>query len=237
MKTMNKQRNQTSLYITRRDGVMLNAAAQSFLAKIPSHGADSRETHNAQSGQPASPAHHAYALLYAPRRCHLALLKTGGKFYGASFSHSNGALHEEAINPDSIYEARIFNSHAELRWLNHTDKEGGACVVLSEADVSDFFSTGNQANQPDIESPAVPHKMFDTITDRTYLIWGESTKHTEDSWTQFATARIGAFAVPVGNLKQHSRAHFTAVEYLKIYTDGNVGVFDERLTGIAAHKN
>ena len=72
-----------------------------------------------------------------------------------------------------------------------------------------------------------------------YLIWGEKIKGATNpkGWTQFGTARIGTFYVPIEVEKVQNYAQFEAVEYVKEYADGNIAVCDERLTGISEVKN
>src|SRR5690242_305172 len=58
----------------------------------------------------------ARALLYGPKHCFLATLE-------------NGAVHgrdgkEIDLEKEAIYEARVFNMTAELRWLNRADGKG-----------------------------------------------------------------------------------------------------------------
>jgi CRISPR-associated protein (TIGR03984 family) len=162
-----------------------------------------------------------YALLYAPRRCFLALLK-GGKLHNS----------EGQINPEkeAVYEARVFNETAELRWLNQEDGKGAA-VVLCDNDSAEFFGAKPKAFNTVVNEEK--KELVDAIN-QTYLLWGQSTGASNgDGWTQFAEARIGAFHVPVSDIKEPgAHAQFTAIEYLGEYEDGNVAVADERLTGI-----
>lgn len=145
----------------------------------------------------------AYALLYTPRDCHLALVNKEGKFFNQ----------DGEFSPQSVFEARVFNAQAELRWHNESNGSG-KMAIISEANFPDAVGT-------------IPQK---------YLVWGQSTGETKGDWTQFATARIGSFYVPLPNVPDKDYAKFAAVEYLKTYGDGNVAVVDERLTGIEGYK-
>src|SRR5205085_8831409 len=64
--------------------------------------------------------HQALALLYAPHKCFLALVNDNGRF-----EDSTGE-----IDASVVFEARIFNAAAELRWLNKEDGEGAAVVLV-----------------------------------------------------------------------------------------------------------
>jgi len=146
----------------------------------------------------------AYAILYTPKNCHLALLAKDGKFFD----------HDGPFSPQSVFEARIFNHKAELRWLNESNGQG-KMAIMSDASFPDAVGT-------------IPQN---------YLIWGQSVGGAnQNGWKEFGTARIGSFYVPVTLETGETYARFTAVEYLKGYEDGNVAVVDERLTGIKGYK-
>ena len=148
-----------------------------------------------------------FAILYAPEKCFLGLIDKNGKIEIKD--------NLEKFNLKKVYEARVFNDKAELRWLKDADE-----IIISDSvlrEVDGFVDT-------------IPQK---------YLLWGEVSP-TNDSkingeWTELAEARIGKFFVPI---KTTSRACFEAVEYLKSYDDqdGNVAVFEERLTKISEVK-
>lgn len=151
-----------------------------------------------------------YAVLYTPSNCHLAILQ------GPEFHDANGK-----IETASIFEARVFNDKAEMRWLNIADGFGKA-VVLSTKDKQIFADKKDES-------------YVGTI-DQDYLLWGRSTGTYVGDWTQFAEARIGAFLVPLKSVAKDAYAKFTAIEYLDEYADGNVAVAEERLTGIELYK-
>ena len=158
----------------------------------------------------------SFAILYSPSNCHLALWKNG------NFVCGNG----KEIR--SVFEARVFNQTAELRWLK--DGKSGRAVILSEDERIGF-------KDESIGFEKVPPTTYETICQK-YLIWGQSTGKSSDdeNWTQFGSAQIGSFYVPVPNVAEQGYAQFTAVEYLKEFEDGNVAVFEERLTGISEVK-
>src|SRR5205085_116400 len=125
---------------------------------------------------------------------------------------------------EDVFEARVFNSVAELRWLNERDGMGLARVL---ADAGDFKFFGDE---PKPEDGLVGELR------QQYLLWGKSAKVSANGWTQFATARIGAFNVPLDGLGKGDNARFVAREYLRVYEDGNVCVTEERLIGLEVEK-
>lgn len=171
----------------------------------------------------------ASALLYAPHKSFLGIARKmddDWKIYRGWFDKANGnAVVEEAISDTLIYEARIFNKTAELRWLNQENGRGDA-VVLCEDSAKKFFDINASEFRPNNKG------IVDTI-EQTYLLWGESVGASIGDWAKFAEARIGSFFVPIATITQgNQRAQFTAIEYLGEYQDGNVAVAEERLCGI-----
>lgn len=156
-----------------------------------------------------------FGVLYTPRSCFLAKLDTAGQLCASSGKEAAPEVLRQA-DLDIVFEARIFNSAAELRWLNSSNGLGPA-VTLTETKES---------------GEVVPNVYARIDPPNDYLLWGRSTGVTIDGWTQFAEARIGAFFVPLKDVPDQSYARFTAYEYLGVYEDGNVAVADERLTGI-----
>ncbi len=148
-----------------------------------------------------------FAILYTPGDCLLLKLDSDGKFQNS----------KREATLKNVFEARIFNENAELRWLR--EGENGSAVILSEEQISETF--GGE---------------ICLTNSQEYLVWGEISPNDEkrEGWTEFAEARIGKFDVPINTT---SRAKFTAIEYLKEFEDGNVAVFDERLTGISEVNN
>jgi CRISPR-associated protein (TIGR03984 family) len=149
-----------------------------------------------------------FAILYSPNECFLLQVSKDGKFQNAKGN----------ISPKNVFEARIFNSKAELRWFNDNGK--GIAVTLYEQETDEEFGGD-----------------ICLINPQQYLIWGKafSANSDNENWTEFAEAQVGKFSVPI---KTTSRACFTAIEYLKSFDeqDGNVAAADERLTGISEVK-
>jgi CRISPR-associated protein (TIGR03984 family) len=169
-----------------------------------------------------------FALLYSPRAVYLASLESEKEFVASSGKESAPVKMEEKDWQD-VFEARLFNKTAELRWLNVADGKGAA-VVLSPDTARKPFGQEYNPLTTDVEDQK---KELVGAIPQTYLLWGESTEASRNGWTQFAEARIGSYWVPVGGIaKAKRRAQITAIEYLGEYEDGNVAVCEERLTGI-----
>jgi CRISPR-associated protein (TIGR03984 family) len=156
------------------------------------------------------------ALLYSPRSCKFALL-------------SSGSLHGSdagEIDLRSVFEARVFGTKAELRWLNDASGEGQhRAVVLAEEDCSQ--SLGEDWSKTEIaDNETLP---------QTYLLWGEGTgkgtgEPMREGWSKLGAARIGALPVPLANVEKNQRVRLVTREYLKAEEQhGNVLVHDERL--------
>lgn len=167
-----------------------------------------------------------FAVLYAPNKCHLAILQ------GQEFHDANGK-----VEMGPIFEARVFNDKAEMRWLNIASGSGKTVILCSD-DSKKFFSSEPKLFKTKFSEDGkdVEKEIVDVIP-QNYLLWGESVGASiNDSWAQFAEARIGAFFVPISDDKisgkNKVRAMFTAIEYIGVYVDGNVAVAEERLTGI-----
>ncbi|MBL8149238.1 MAG: TIGR03984 family CRISPR-associated protein [Blastocatellia bacterium] len=158
-------------------------------------------------------------ILYAPDKCSFVRLERDGKV-----TNEQG----KELNIDRVFEARLFNSEAELRWLNESNGLGKA-IVVSRQDKKD------KANYFEFSEPL---KTCGAIC-QSYLLWGEgyseSDKQMQEGWSCLAEARIGKIYVPInGVAKKGERVLLKAVEYLRESDEenGNVIVFEELLTGL-----
>jgi len=185
-----KQLKQCSLFTTSVGGKTLSEAIKSFFAV----------TQNANQD--------TFAIFYAPHKCFLA------RHSGNDFE-----VKEKGFDLNKVFEARVFNTTSEMRWLNDTNGNH-ATAILSETEL--VFDGKTLRKESNVSEGL----------NQEYLLWGQSTGKPDGNWTQFATARVGAFYVPLPNVPNQGYAKFTAVEYLKQYEDGNVAVVDERITGI-----
>jgi CRISPR-associated protein (TIGR03984 family) len=156
-------------------------------------------------------ANGAIALLYSPRRCELATFAEG------ALRASDG----QPVDIGSVFEARVFNERAELRWLNDPGPEQcHRAVILTEQDRAGVLEGWSFSNRDDV---------IDKL-DQTYLLWGKGTdRPVSNGWSELATARIGGLRVPVGNVGKNQRVLLHSVEYIVEAEHGNAVVFDERL--------
>ena len=154
----------------------------------------------------------AVALLYSPTFCRFLKVNADG-----DFTDSNGAI----FNVQSVFEARIFNSDHELRWLNQKGGKGKA-VLLSEQTISNF---GNP----------IPEISALDVLKQEYLLWGQGVSDYGNGWSKLSEARIGTLDVPLGGVNNKKmRAKLIAKEYIglcegKAGEYGNVAVLEERL--------
>jgi CRISPR-associated protein (TIGR03984 family) len=156
----------------------------------------------------------AIGLLYSPQKCELVKLDDSGKWVDS--------YNRLKFNNLGVFEARFFNPHCELRWVNDADGQGTA-VLLSE---SELILTGFEKDS----------KEFITVIDQQYLLWGEPAKNppNADGWQRLAEARIGKLDIPLATaLKPKERVFLTSQEYIAEVDDfGNCAVIDERLINL-----
>jgi CRISPR-associated protein (TIGR03984 family) len=162
----------------------------------------------------------AVAILYSPSFCKFA------KF-------ENGKLMDEKLQEldiRTVFEARIFSPHAELRWLNVLSGQGRA-VLISEQNISQYLDDKIQ----DLTT------VKDGIIDQTYLLWGKGvvrSPSTPQGWSRLSAARIGALDVPIAGIHPKQQVKLIAREYIGLCEGdagekyGNVAVLEERLIGL-----
>ncbi|OKH18642.1 CRISPR-associated protein Csx19 [[Limnothrix rosea] IAM M-220] len=151
----------------------------------------------------------AIALLYSPQTCQIAILKN------SQLTNSSGS---RILGIQDVFEARIFNSNCELRWLNQTNGNGKT-VFLSESQLSlEAFTEKNQKCEP---------------LSQQYIVWGEKAKNQPkaEGWQRLAEARIGKLDIPCEQtLEKHQRIYLKTKEYLAAEDQcGNYAVIEERL--------
>lgn len=181
----------TTLFVYARQKIALNEALSAFAGMIG--------------------ANRATAILYSPRRCQLAIFANG------ALQGSEG----QPVDMGSVFEARVFNEAAELRWLNDPGQEQcHRAVILTEQDCSAKLDGWSCQPKKDV---------IDTL-DQTYLLWGEGTgRAMKDGWSELAMARIGGLKVPVSAVGKNQRVVLHSLEYVIEAEHGNAVVFDERL--------
>lgn len=117
--------------------------------------------------------------------------------------------------PDGVFEARVFNEHTELRWLN--DADSGRTVLLSE----------DPAVLPESFAKPEPLEAIGT-TKGGYLLWGKAVQ-ASDGWTTLSTERMGSLRIP-GEFGAGSHVALTTCEYIARDTEhGNAYIAEERL--------
>jgi CRISPR-associated protein (TIGR03984 family) len=166
----------------------------------------------------------AVALLYCPRECRLATFKAG----------SLHDVHDREIPLNygnfGIFEARIFNSACELRWLNHQGGEGKAVLISETPKTPSNFSKNKVITCESIEQQ--------------YLLWGKKADNQpqQDHWQRLAEARIGKLDIPFNSpLTNEQKVYLITHEYIAEWLDeseldtyGNVAVVEERLVKLEA---
>jgi len=151
----------------------------------------------------------ATALLYAPQACTLAALR------GGTLCDVDG----HAVPLGAVFEARVFNTRAELRWL--LAATGGRAAVISES--ADNLPDWGAANLSFFEPRS-----------QQYLLWGEGVgAPPAPGWSRLAEARVGKLDVPIADIPAHGHVILSVCEYLKVVDDhGNVAVVEERLLNL-----
>ena len=169
------------------------------------------------------------ALLYEPDRCRFATFRDANE--GQLMDEFGQPIAGQALS--NIFEARIFNSAAELRWLHETNGTGNA-VLISEQDISSYL-----AEEP---KPECVYEKLDELEPveppQRYLLWGEGTGVSpSNGWQRLTAARIGRLNVPLINVKQNERVQLVAREYMREVDEyGNVAVVEERLLRLEVAK-
>ncbi len=121
--------------------------------------------------------------------------------------------------PAGVFEARVFNEHTELRWLN--DADSGRTVVITEdpaAIPADFTKRESM-------------EAVGTLSGG-YLLWGKAVQAPSaapDGWTTLTTERIGSLRVP-GEFPGGCHVALATREYIAHDSDhGNAYIAEERL--------
>jgi CRISPR-associated protein (TIGR03984 family) len=153
----------------------------------------------------------AIGLFYSPISCAF------GKVANTKIINYKG----QDLSLGDVFEARIFNERAELRWLNEANGRGRAVLISEEA----IDSEVGEALKPVLSI----HQI-----DQQYLLWGEGTEGSAiNGWSWLSAARIGKLAVPIPGVQNNERVRLQVCEYLSVSDrHGNVVVAEERLWGL-----
>ncbi|QXQ14505.1 CRISPR-associated protein Csx19 [Skermania piniformis] len=124
--------------------------------------------------------------------------------------------------PEDAFELRAFAADRELRWYRTSDFDLGRAVVLTEEPTSG-------APTADSAHPLRPKQT------RSLLLWGAATGKYNDGWAQVRTGRIGHLWFPLATQPEKgSQLALAVIDYVTRDHHGNVGVVDQRLTGVEA---
>ncbi len=161
----------------------------------------------------------AVGLFYSPVKCQF------GEVRGNVVANEHG----EVANLTGVFEARIFNKNAELRWLQHSAGHGKAVLIFESNEVTKAYEHQD------------PIKAIHSISHE-YLLWGQgtgrfssrdATRTAFNGWSYLSEARIGQLAVPISNIRQKDRVALQVQEYFDECDDhGNVAVVEERLISL-----
>ncbi len=174
-----------------------------------------------EAGLPALSAKQAVALIYTPQRCLLAALEN------KELRLSNG----KAVALAEVFEARIFNEDAELRWWHQQDGQGRV-VLLSAKAQSECQKTLTE----DVSLKPLH------VLEQTYLLWGEGINQNKyesaTGWSRLTAARIGRLDVPLPGASDQQRVQLKTLEYLVEYdADGKIVQEDNAVNESKRHGN
>lgn len=161
----------------------------------------------------------ATAIVYTPRACRFAVLRAGqGEYPELRAPDASGS--ETPLSLDDVFEARVFNEEAELRWLHEAGARGTA-VLLSERQAADLSGFLNE--------DGVSVIAIDRI-EQAYLLWGKArgAGAGPSGWSRLYEARVGSFWVPL-DLAPDERGRLVTFEYIAAFDHGNAAVAEERL--------
>lgn len=136
---------------------------------------------------------------------------------------------EGEMQLDLVFEARIFNQTAELRWLK--SGELGTAVLLSENEQLSGVEWLLDENAKLTNLEPLDNNI-------TYLLWGEGTNiQLNNDWSCLTAARIGKLYVPISGIKAKERVQLVAQEYIgKVDCYGNMAVVEERLIKLKSYQ-
>ncbi|MER6274448.1 CRISPR-associated protein Csx19 [Streptomyces sp900105755] len=154
----------------------------------------------------------AVALLSSPHEHIVARVRDG---------HCHTNTTPAVYGLDTVFEARIFNEHRELRWLCKSGTRGRAVILTEDPDLLPDAFTHDIA----------PVAAVDTL-DAHYLLWGRPVSGDSD-WTMLHTPQIGTIEVPFPAPDPDRRLRLAAREYVSVEPQhGNAYVSEERLLRI-----
>jgi CRISPR-associated protein (TIGR03984 family) len=155
----------------------------------------------------------AVGLFYSPTKCH----------FGQVRGHTVTSEKDEVDDLIGVFEARIFNNNAELRWLQQSAGLGKAVLIFESNDVTQAY----------IQKVSAPLQAIHSISQQ-YILWGQGNAQPAfNGWSYLSEARIGQIAVPISNIETKERVALQVKEYLQECDDqGNIAVVEERLISL-----
>jgi CRISPR-associated protein (TIGR03984 family) len=155
----------------------------------------------------------AVGIFYSPTKCHF------GQVRGQTVANEEGKVAKLI----GVFEARIFNDNAELRWLQQSAGLGKAVLLFESNNVTQAYV------QKDSDTLQAIHSI-----PQEYILWGQGNARSAfNGWSYLSEARIGQIAVPISNIGTKERVALQVKEYLQECDDqGNVAVVEERLIGL-----
>lgn len=152
-------------------------------------------------------------LLYSPVKCHF------GQVRGQNVTNERG----EVTDLTGVFEARIFNENAEMRWLQQSSGLGKAVLLFELNDVTQVYA----------KEDSEPFQAIYSISQQ-YILWGQGNARSAfNGWSYLSEARIGQMAVPISNIGTKERVALEVKEYLQeCDAQGNIAVVEERLIGL-----
>jgi CRISPR-associated protein (TIGR03984 family) len=163
----------------------------------------------------------AVALLMAPSWFRFGVVQEG------TLTDPSGAPLDTTV----VFEARVFNQRAELRWLRDATAPDpiGTAVLLSEDDAARPSSRFTQLPRLQTAGPSIPGQ---------YILWGQvAADAAGPGWCTLQEQRIGSFSVPLQGqvtASAGSRLVITTCEYVGAEAHfGNMFVAEERLLGVS----
>ncbi|WP_448604651.1 type III-D CRISPR-associated protein Csx19 [Thermoleptolyngbya sp.] len=158
----------------------------------------------------------AIALFYSPQACRFGRLEPDGQV--TICTNSKQGWQAQTLDLSPVFEARIFNEQAELRWLK-VPRQNGRAVLLTELEqLKNCFDSSGEL--PYLKS-----------IDQAYLLWGKRLEQSApEGWSILSAARIGAMAVPISSSGSQDTVILHSREYPgEVDEYGNVAVQEERL--------
>jgi CRISPR-associated protein (TIGR03984 family) len=159
----------------------------------------------------------AQALVMADVEGACALLTTPTAYSIARVRGGACETPEGQVDLAPVYEARVFTSQAELRWV---EAEAGQAVILTEEE--SLLPPSFLDHRPPVQAVA-------TLATH-YLVWGH-VAGSRPGWVTLGSRQVGTITLPLAGVAA-DRVRLTGREYVvSDAVHGNAYVAEERLVG------